>query len=166
MSESNFVPVEGFPGYSVNPLGQVINDASGRIVKPRVNQYGVAYVGLMREWQQCIRSLPRLVARAFLPKPSQYFNTPIQLDGNPLNCRVDNLMWRPNHYAVKYKRQFRERYENPIEKPIRAVDEDEVFPNSLAAATRFGLLEREVVLSILNNTVTWPTYQRFELQIE
>lgn len=159
-------PVEGFPGYSVNPLGQVINDSSGRLVKPRVNQYGVAYVGLMREWQQCIRSLSRLVARAFLPKPSMFFNTPIQLDGNPLNCRVDNLMWRPHHYAVKYKRQFRDRYENPINKPIHAVEEDEVFPNSLAAATRYGLLEREVVLSILNNTVTWPTYQRFELQIE
>lgn len=166
MSESNWVPVEGFPGYSVNPLGQVINDASGRIMQPRVNQYGVAYVGLMREWQQCIRSLPRLVARAFLPKPSQYFNTPIQLDGNPLNCRVDNLMWRPSHYAVKYKRQFRDRYDNPIEKPIRSVDEEEIFPNSLEAAKRYGLLEREVVLSILNNTVTWPTYQRFELQIE
>lgn len=166
MSENNWRPVDGFPGYSVNPLGQVIRDSTGRIVKPRLNQYGVPYVGLMREWQQCIRSLPRLVARAFLPKPSAIFDTPIQLDGNPWNCRVDNLMWRPRHYAVRYKNQFKSRYENPINAPIRAVGDDEIFPDSLAAACRYGLLEREVVLSILNNTVAWPTYQRFELQIE
>jgi hypothetical protein len=43
------------------------------------------------------------------------------------------------------------------------VDTEEMFPNSLAAACRYGLLEREVVLSVLNNTLTWPTYQRFEV---
>lgn len=159
-------PVEGFPGYSVNPLGQVIRDSTGRAIKPRLNQYGVPYIGLMRGWQQHIRSLPRLVAKTFLPKPSAIFDTPIQLDGNPRNCRADNLMWRPRHYAVKYKNQFRRRYDNPINAPIIAVGDDEVFPNSLEAAKRYGLLEREVVLSILNNTVAWPTYQRFELQIE
>lgn len=163
-------PVDGFPGYSISPLGQVRNDSSGRILKARLNQYGVPYVGLMRGWQQCILSLPRLVARTFLPRPSVIFDTPIQLDGDLRNCRADNIMWRPRHYAVKYKRQFRQRYDHPIEAPIRAVtdddEEDEIFPNSLAAACRYGLLEREVVLSILNNTVTWPTYQHFELQIE
>jgi hypothetical protein len=39
-----------------------------------------------------------------------------------------------------------------------------VFDDSLAAACRYGLLEREVVLSILNQTPAWPTYQTFELE--
>lgn len=159
----DWIPVEGFPGYSINPLGQVAKDSTGRLLVPRYNQYGVPYVGLMREWQQCSRSLPRLVARAFLPRPSDIFDTPIQIDGDRSNCRVDNLMWRPRWYAIHYNRQFENRYDYPINSPIRAINERERFPNSLAAACRYGLLEREVVLSIRNRTPAWPTYQSFEL---
>ncbi len=163
MIENEWHFVTGFPGYSINPLGQVMRDATGRLLVPRFNQYGVPYVGLMRQWQQCIRSLPRLVARTFLQPPSEIFDTPIQIDGDPTNCRVDNLMWRPRWYAILYKRQFDERYDYPIEASIRAINEEEIFPNSLAAACRYGLLEREVVLSIQNRTPAWPTYQSFEL---
>lgn len=158
-------PVEGFPGYSVNSMGQVRRNATKRVIHPRVSQYGVAYVGLMRNWQQCIRSLPRLVARAFVQSPSEIFNTPIQLDGDPLNCQAVNLMWRPRWYAVQYKRQFQDRYANPIKVPVRSVGDGEKFPNSWTAAQRYGLLEREVVLSVVNRTPAWPTYQRFE-QVE
>jgi len=162
--EDNWVPVEGFPGYSVNPLGQVSRDSTGRLLIPRYNQYGVPYVGLMREWQQCSRSLPRLVARAFLQPPSDIFDTPIQIDGDRSNCRVDNLMWRPRWYAVLYNRQFEgHRYDHPINVPVHAIHEQEKFPNSLVAACRYGLLEREVVLSVHNRTPAWPTYQYFEL---
>ena len=163
MEAGDWRPVEGFPGYSINPLGQVVRDSTGRLLVPRYNQYGVPYVGLMREWQQCSRSLPKLVARAFLPKPSEIFDTPIQLDGDPANCRADNLMWRPRWYAVLYKRQFENRYDHPINVPVHAIHEREKFSNSLEAACRYGLLEREVVLSILNRTPAWPTYQYFEL---
>lgn len=163
MSSDDWRPIEGFSNYSVNPLGQVMRNSTGRILKPRFNQYGVPYVGLMRNWRQVSLSLPRLVAYAFLPMPSDIFNTPIQLDGDRANCRVDNLMWRPRWYAVRYNRQFETRYENPIEAPIHAVHEQEQFPDSLSAACRYGLLEREVVLSILNQTPAWPTYQYFEL---
>jgi hypothetical protein len=164
MNEGNWVPVEGFPGYSINPLGQVSRDSTGRLLVPRYNQYGVPYVGLMREWQQCSRSLPRLVARAFLPSPSDIFDTPIQIDGDRSNCRADNLMWRPRWYAVLYNRQFEgHRYDRPINEPVRETQEREKFPNSLVAACRYGLLEREVVLSVVNRTPAWPTYQYFEL---
>jgi|SRR4051794_19307020 hypothetical protein len=161
--ENGWVPVQGFPGYSVNPLGQVQKDSTGRILHTRLNQYGVPYVGLMREWRQCIRSLPRLVATAFLPSPSEIFDTPINLDGNRMNCAVDNLMWRPRWYAIKYANQFEERYGNPIRAPVRAIESREVFNDSLEAACRYGLLEREVVMSVLNRTPAWPTYQTFEL---
>lgn len=161
--EDEWVPVRGFPGYSVNPLGQVRKDSNGRILHIRLNQYGVPYVGLMREWRQCIRSLPKLVAEAFLPQPNDIFDTPISLDGDRTNCAVSNLMWRPRWYAVRYGNQFKERYEQPIEAPVRAIETEEVFNDSLSAACRYGLLEREVVVSVLNQTPTWPTFQTFEL---
>lgn len=162
VGSNDWRPVQGFPGYSINPLGQVRRNANGNLLHARFNEYGVPYVGLMREWQQCIRSLPRLVALAFLDKPTEIFDTPIQLDGNPRNCSADNLMWRPRWYAVKYKRQFKERYPKQINEPVRSVHEGERFKNSFQAACRYGLLEEEVVLSILNRTPAWPTYQYFE----
>lgn len=161
--KDDWVPVPDFQGYSVNPLGQVRQDSTNRLLNIRFNQYGVPYVGMMRDWQQCIRSLPRLVANTYLESPSEIFDTPIQLDGDPANCRMDNLMWRPRWYAVKYKRQFEHPYENPIHAPIRVAHSRGRFPNSFAAACRYGLLEKEVVLSILNHTPAWPTYQQFEL---
>jgi NUMOD4 motif len=158
-----WVEVEGFPGYSVNPLGEVRKDSTGRVLHTRLNQYGVPYVGLMRGWKQCIRSLPKLVATAFIPRSNAIFDTPINLNGDRTDCRVDNLMWRPRWYAVYYANQFRDRYDNPINAPVIEAETGEEFENSLSAACRFGLLEREVVLSILNRTLTWPTYQQFEL---
>src|SRR4051812_17524359 len=155
--------IHGFPNYSISSEGQVLHDKNARLVQPRYNQYGVPYVGLMRGWQQCSRSLPRLVATTFLSPPSDIFNTPIQLDGDPANCRADNLMWRPRWYAVKYKRQFAARYHRPIHQPVHAVGKGETFPNSFEAALRYGLLEEEVVLSVENNTPAWPTYQEFKL---
>lgn len=160
---SDWRPIEGFPRYSINSEGEVRHEPNGRPLLPRYNQYGVPYVGLMSGWQQHIRSLPRLVAYTFLPPPTEIFNTPIQLDGNPGNCRAENLMWRPRWYAVKYKRQFGSRFHRPINKPIHAIGKGERFPNSFEAALRYGLLEEEVVLSIENNTPAWPTYQEFEL---
>jgi hypothetical protein len=161
----NWQPIEGFPGYSVNPLGQVRRDSSRRLLVPRYNQFGVPYVGLMRDWGQHARSLPKLVAQAFIPEHNVVFDTPIQIDGDRSNCRADNLMWRPRWYAVLYNRQFEQgRYDHPIDVPVRVVSDDpEEFPNSLAAACAFGLLEREVVLSVFNRSPTWPTYQYFEL---
>lgn len=159
----DWVSVQGFPGYSVNPLGQVRKDSNDRLLHIRLNQYGVPYVGLMREWQQCIRSLPRLVATTFIESPSAIFDTPINLDGDRSNCSVANLMWRPRWYAIHYVNQFKDPYFNPIDVPVRALETQEVFSDSMSAACCYGLLEREVVLSVLNKTPTWPTYLMFEL---
>jgi hypothetical protein len=156
-------PIEGFPGYSVSTLGQVRKDSTRRVMHVRTNEFGVPYVGLMQDGalHQSVRSLPRLVAKAFVPQSNPVWDTPINKDGDRMNCCVDNLEWRPRWYAVNYAKQFRERYDHPIEEPVREIETDEEFDNSLVAACYYGLLEREVVLSIVNNTPTWPTFQKF-----
>lgn len=159
----DWVPVKGFPGYSVHPLGQVRRNVNERILYIRLNQYGVPYVGMMKRGEQRHRSLALLVAEAFLPRSLLAFDTPICLNGDRRNCALTNLMWRPRWFAIQYNRQFKERYENPIKRPIRDVNEDEEHPGSFEAAIRFGLLERDIVLSILNMTYAWPTYQVFEV---
>lgn len=159
-----WVPIQDFPGYSVSSFGRVRRDASGRILRVKVTQYGVPYVGLMRNWDQHQRSLALLVANAFLVPPSGAFDTPINLNGNRFDCSIENLMWRPRWFAVKYNQQFTHgRYDRPLLAPIRAIDTGETFRDSFEAAQRYGLLERDLVLSIFHNTVTWPTYQTFEV---
>ena len=61
----------------------------------------------------------------------------------------------------RYNRQFIYPYENPITSQIIDIKTGEISDDSFDAAKRYGLLERDVVLSILNRTYVWPTYQQF-----
>jgi hypothetical protein len=159
-------PIQGFPGYSVSSFGRVRRDQTGRILRVKINQYGVPYIGIMNDYDQHQRSLALLVAKTFLPTPTEAFDTPINLDGDRFNCAVYNLMWRPRWFAVKYNQQFTSKHYNiPSELiggVVRAVDTGEVFGSLMEAARRYGLLERDIALAIYNNTVTWPNYMRFE----
>jgi hypothetical protein len=153
--------IDLFPDYSVSNHGRVRTDKSGRILSLNQTQYGLVQVGLMRDGIQYHRSVPLLVAKAFLPPLSGPFDTPINLDGNRLNNHVDNLAWRPRWFAIKYNQQFRYPYDNPITSPIVDVKTGEVSANSFECAKQYGLLEKDLVLSIINRTFVWPTYQEF-----
>lgn len=153
-----------FPNYSVGDEGHVRNDATGRFLAKLVNQYGVVNVGLCRNGNQYKRSLPLLVAKAFIPKLAQHseFDTPINLDGDRLNNRVTNLMWRPYWFAVKYAQQFHNG-ERGFDVPIEDVMTGEQFKTSWEAAIKYGLLDREILIATLNRTYVWPTYQKFRV---
>lgn len=155
----------GFPMYAVSDLGRIRKETNERCLRPKINQYGVVGVGLMRNGLQCHRSVPLLVAEAWIEKPMLTFDTPINLDGNRYNNKVSNLMWRPRWFAREYNKQFKEPYEYPILTPVYDLElgEDVIFANSFECAINFGLLERDIVLSIANRTYAWPTYQLFAI---
>lgn len=163
MSEEKWKPIPEFPGYSVSDWGWIRNDDSGRMLRYSQNQYGVVNVGLVRNGVQFHRSVPLLVAKAFIPNNSEVFDTPINLDGDRWNSRVDNLAWRPRWFAVKYNQQFRNRIIYPIDLPIEDVNTGEISENSFECAKRYGLLESDIVLSIANRTYAWPTWQEFRV---
>jgi hypothetical protein len=125
------------------------------------NQYGLVQVGLMDEGVQYHRSVPLLVARAFLTPTEGPFDTPINLDGDRHNNRLENLLWRPRWFAIKYNQQFRHPIENPIHSRIMDLKTKEVSENSFECACRYGLLEQDLVESIMSRTYVWPTYQEF-----
>jgi NUMOD4 motif len=155
--------IRGFPGYSVSDYGRIQADKSGRILRQSENQYGLAQVGMMKNGEQKHRSVPLLVASAFMERPYEAFDTPINLDGDRHNNHVNNLLWRPRWFAVKYNRQFRYPYEYPIDAPIEDVKTGMVSENSFECCKDYGLLEEDLVLSILNRTYVWPTYQEFRI---
>ena len=152
-----------FPGYSVSREGRVRNDDTGRILALTKNQHGLIQVGLMRDCNQYKRGVALLVANAFLPPSTiEAFNTPINLDGDRTNNRVENLMWRPRWFAILYHRQFHNDLRG-FREPIMEVRTKQRFPNSWEAAITFGLLDREILIATLNRTYVWPTYQEFRL---
>jgi hypothetical protein len=156
-----WITIYEFSDYSVSNYGRVRSDKTGRILSLSQTQFGLVNVGMMRNGVQYHRSVPLLVARAFLPIRPGPFDTPINLDGDRYNNRVDNLIWRPRWFAIKYNRQFRYPYHNPITTSIVDVKSGEVSLDSFECAKRYGLLEEEVVISVLNRTYVWPTYQEF-----
>jgi hypothetical protein len=153
--------IELFPDYSVSDQGRVRNDKFGRILVLSENQYGVVQVGLMRDGVQHHRSMPLLVAKAFIEAPGGPFDTPINMDGNRHNNAVENLIWRPRWFAIKYNQQFRYPFEESIMEPIIDLSSNEISENSFECAKRYGLLEKDLVYSILHRTYVWPTYQEF-----
>jgi hypothetical protein len=120
----------------------------------------------MRNGQQYHRSVPLLVAKAFVPEVRGPFDTPINLDWDRHNNRADNLVWRPRWFAIKYNQQVRYPYKNSIKFPIIDLKSGEISENSRECAKRYGLLEDDLVLSILNRTYVWPTYQEFGIYEE
>ena len=153
--------VRGFPDYSVSNTGLIRSDKSGRILSLSENQFGVLCVGMMKNGKQRHRSVALLVAKAFLPTRRDAFDTPINLDGDRRNNHVDNLAWRPRWFAVKYNQQFRHPYQHSIREPLVDLKTGAISENSLECARENGLLEEDIVLSILNRTYVWPTYQEF-----
>ncbi len=158
-----WVYVRGFPKYIVNWEGQIRHARTERLVTPQVNQQGVAYVSLVRDSrQQFKRSLALLVANEFILPPGYNYDTPINLNGDRLDCSVSNLTWRPRWFAQQYHRQFRHR-SHAILGRVRDLDTGRVFRDGIDACVNHGLLEKDVFLSIMNHTVVWPLMHRFDL---
>lgn len=168
MQEEVWREILEFPGYSVSNTGLVRNDDFGkdhlvRLMTQHVNQRGIVNVSFNRRGRQYKRSVTVLVATAFIMTARPLaFDTPINLDGDRLNNRVENLLWRPRWYATEYFQQFRY-HPLGINHLVQEFKTGEVFRNSWEAALAFGLLDREIVRSILERTYAVPTFQRFRV---
>lgn len=150
-----------FPDYELSDLGNVRRLKSGRPVRTVFNQFGLAMVGLSRDGVQYKRSLSLLVALMYLgPHPNPKFDTPIHLNGDRGDCSVDNLAWRPRHFAYMYHQQFHNNKRGFVV-PVIEVNTREVFPNSWEAAMKYGLIDREIRDAAINRTVVFPTGQHF-----
>jgi len=158
----HWVPLLGYPGYSVSDLGRIRNDKRERVLTVVHTQTNRSFVGLIKDGVQVKRSVSKLVADSFIPRPANpIFNTPIHFDGNLSNCRVDNMDWRPRWFAIKHAIQFRTEQEEYPD-PVREIRTGEIFENMWSAVFRYGLLYPDLFLSIINKTYVFPTMQTYE----
>lgn len=153
----------GFPDYAISDLGEVRNENTGRILRQSSNQSGVYKVGMIRPHFRAQRTVAvaLLVAQTFLPEPrNDNFDSVINLDGDRSNNKVDNLMWRPRWFAIKYNQQFLNDRRG-FEVPVVELKSGEKFVNSWEAAIKYGLIDRDIFISALNHTDLFPTGQMF-----
>lgn len=163
--EEQWHQIRDFPDYSVSDYGRIRNDHTDRIMRLSRTQRGQPIVGLVRNGVQHKRAVSRLVAEAFCPRPiaqMETHDTPINLDGDRDNNCAANLLWRPSWFAVKYHQQFRTISRLNKMPRIRDTKTGEIFDDMWIPIMRWGLLYNDIVASLVNHTVVWPTMQRFE----
>lgn len=152
-----------FPNYSVSDTGLVRNEETGHEMRLHVNQRGIVNVSFNRRGQQYKRSLAVLVATAFIRNARPLaFDTPINLDGDRRNNNANNLLWRPRWYATEYFRQFKTTWQG-IDKPVEEIKSREIFNSSWDAAVTLGLLDSEIVNSVIYRTYTRATFHTFRV---
>lgn len=156
-------PIVGYREYLANDQGMIKIGHTGAILQQTMNQQGHAKVNLRRGGTDVTRSVARIVANLYLEKPGRRdFDTLIHLNGDKMDNRVENLQWRPRHFAVKYHAQF----DNPLQEANRRVQDMEtliVYPTVIDAAKEFGLLINDIIICSYARTVVWPTFQQFLL---
>lgn len=104
ISDENWLPVPGFPGYRVSDTGRVqsckktgaCRDNTGWIVwrdlKPGKDRNGHLHVTLSRDGEVFVQGIHRLVLAAFVgPCPPGMEGC--HWDDDPANNRVENLRW-------------------------------------------------------------------------
>lgn len=155
-----WVPLLGYPGYSVSNLGKVRNDRMERVLTVYEAPGRRPFVKVTRDGTQLTRSLSLLVLAAFLPPPRPEFTTPIHFDGDLHNCAIANLDWRPRWFALEHTEQFRSKLPDYPD-PVVELRTKEVFENSWAAVLRYGLLYMELIKAIRLQTYVFPTMQQY-----
>jgi hypothetical protein len=152
--------IHSFPAYSVSNTGLVRNEETGRQMTRLVNQSGVVNVGLTKNRVQYKRAVALLVVKAFFTVMIQEpFDTPINLNGDRFDNRVDNLAIRPRWYATKYFHQFEE---GPYDAyAVEDVGNGERFDSIWDAAVQLGLLQSDIAVSVHSGRPVWPTNQVF-----
>jgi len=157
--------VKEYSSYAVSSWGRVMNVNTGRILSLTQNQHGTVFVGFTVNGLQSKRSVALLVANAFLAYPyHELFTTPIHLNGDRTDNGAENLDWRPLWFAQTYHSQFSREYRHRLHFPIEVVETGEVYSNSIECAKALGVLEKDLVMAVLNEgqgRVVFPTDYTF-----
>lgn len=140
--------MEEFPKYLISPEGLIKNRQRNTIVNTRQNLQGVRMINLMRGESRLTRSVALLAAQAYLRPPlNESYNSVIHLNGDRGDCAAANLMWRPRWFTIKYHRMFDI---PPINVSVVIDQTNEVFGTLREACMKYGLVEKDIYVQMLN----------------
>jgi hypothetical protein len=143
-------PVPDFPDFSVDENGMFFNEVTGHILKLTKGQSENLKVNFRIGTKIYNRSAARIVCRAFHGEPEKSDYVPNYIDGNYQNIAASNLQWTSRWYSAEYRIQLRRNGIPWIDRPIIKLSTGEIYPNSLAAAQAHTIIERYVVLAVMN----------------
>ena len=154
-------PIQGFQNYEVTNRGNIFNTTTGRkmILSPTFN--GDLTVGLTRDRHQYRYSVKGIVARAFVEGETELFNTPILLDDDKRNLDASNIVWRPRWFAYRYTQQFNNIRSWYFFGPVIDLKSMSEYKNYIDAAKDNGILCVDIMESIYNDRLVFPTHQKF-----
>lgn len=155
--------LEEFPDYAVSSLGEIHNIKSGMPRRTSINQQGIVKISLYQGRELITRSVAVMVAEAFCEGQTEFFNTPIHLDGDRENCRADNLMWRPRWFAVQYHRQFQNEVFHKMDVHIEELGTGKEYYSVKEACMDLGLYYNDVYRSYLYEQQIRLTRHEFAL---
>ncbi len=159
----NALVIDEFPDYVIDKTGSVYKSSSGRLRRPSRTQNGAYKVTLYRDGVPFTKSLPRLVANAFVYNnyDPEIFDTPIHLDNDLANNYADNLEWRPRWFAVRYQQQYWKPEYRHSRTPVEDVKTGEIYESIMGPCQRYGLLFIDVLNSCLKGKEVFPTWKQF-----
>lgn len=155
--------LDEFPDYAVSDMGSVHNIKTDMPRRTSINQQGIVKISLYQGRELITRSVAVMVAEAFCEGQTEFFNTPIHLDGDRENCRADNLMWRPRWFAVQYHRQFNSPEFHNSDVHIVEINSGKEYYSNKEACVTLGLYYNDVYRSYIHEAEIPLTRQEFRL---
>lgn len=152
-----------FPDYAVSSLGSIHNIKTGMPRRTSINQQGIVKISMYSGRELITRSVAVIVAEAFCEGQTEFFNTPIHLDGDRENCRADNLMWRPRWFAVQYHRQFQSPEFHESRVHIVELESGKEYYSVKEACMDLGLYYNDVYRSFVHGRQIPLTREMFEV---
>lgn len=155
--------IEDFPDYGVARNGSVYNLETQRLRATSYTREGAVKITLFRDGRPYTRSLPKIVAEAWLYNDydPDIFDTPIHLDNDLSNNHVDNLAWRPRWFAVKYQRQYWNEEYRYARVRVEDVRTGEIYESLMDVCQRYGFLYLDVLRSCTRGDEVYPTWRQF-----
>jgi len=153
-----WIEIDEFPEYSVSTFGRISNNTHKRILTRALNNRGIPTVGLYDGPRQYRRAVPVLVADAWVSNLfGEHFNTPTHLNGDRQDCHADNLVWRPRWFAIRYHQEILiDMFPDWHNAPFELLQTEEVFQKPLPCAEKYGLLQMDIFLGMLNKRPVFP----------
>lgn len=156
--------IEEFPMYMVHRDGTIKHADTEYVRRPSSTQEGASKITLFKHGRPYTRSHALIVAKAHLynDHDPEIFDTPIHLDNDPMNNHVDNLMWRPRWFAVKYQRQYWNTEFRYAKLRVEDLQTNVVYDSLVEPCQTFGLLYIDILNSCNRGTYVFPTWKTFQ----
>lgn len=137
--------IDGFSNYIVTSEGHVVNENTGKCLKPRIVTGGYLGVTLSKGGKSYHKRLHRLIAEAFVPNPDGKPEVN-HIDGDKQNNRADNLEWctKSENMNHAYRTGLQKTAHKGKVKSVVCLNDGKVFNTISEASEHYGISKSQI----------------------